>query len=94
MITVVSGLLMMGISSGPATVLAYFFYIMCIMPFVGDMLISFRGAYNGMAGNTQGATVEEVAGNEEDFLAAEEREEEDGPQCVDPSQRLLPSIIT
>lgn len=97
MTLIVSFLLIAGMYSGPTSILAVFFYVLCSLPFFGDMLISLRGAYNSMAGTSEGATVEEIAENQEDFLPADQREEEDGPHreesCMDPSQRILPSFV-
>jgi len=71
MISMICMVLMSGFKKGPASFHGYFGFILCCLPFIIDMLISLRGAYRAMSGETQGATVEEIKVNfnEENFLS-------------------------
>jgi len=99
MIAVICMALMSGFVGGPASFLGFFGYIMCILPFMADMLISMRGAYNALTQDPQGATVEELVpnANEENFLREEDKPEANGPPreeaMVDPATRLMPSAL-
>jgi len=70
MISMVCMVLMKGFVKGPASFHGYFGFIMCLLPFILDMIISLCGAYKSMSGDGEGATVEEIKNfNEENFLS-------------------------
>ena len=84
---------MIGGFGGPDSVMGYFGFIMCCLPFVWDMLISMRHAYGNMTSDRpQTATVQELTpANEENFLSMNEQESTES--MYEPSERIMPDVV-
>ena len=86
----------LGISmvTAPGSFVGTFGLVFCCMPFFLDLLMSMRGAYLNMTeGTTTGATVEEVAAIEENFISAPENDDIREERMYEPSERLMPEAL-